>query len=629
MRKVGPLAKILYGVFFLMLVVGMAALSGCGKQNGSQSEVEIAPEVLEKAVDICGGEKGYYVAALDQILFVDENGKPGEVFSFPGRQIVQVAFGDTLYALDYQGQSVLKLDEDGEIAEEYALENPKNVFSDTFVDFEAAGSNVYLSVIRRATEATEEGVYVLPWQEKKLTKIFSEAVPLASFGEEGVCVYQNGEIVAYETSDRREADGGMYTSIATGEVLGSFCVDENNAYYYCTDQKVIREAEGQRECLHRMDTDYDVIASSGDTLLLLKRFERLTLVTKVAEKIEYDETLQLYGVGTAFDLSDGTHRDLKEEFETEFGVGVEREPDIGMNQETFLTNLMSGSDQYDLYRFTGMNPDSFYFVKNHAYVDLSSDEEIVDKLQQWYTPLVEGCTYQGEIFAVPSGVTVNLLYYNYRDYPGLRQEDLSTWDSFLDVLERYGGKVQFNRIRLQSVLLEQYVATCCDTLNGEYDFDTPTFRKALQLLRRISQMEIRYNENTEYQELFAEDYLFQFDNMMPYVEAGWEFLPMPSINGEVSVSPVQMGYNVINPNSEKQELAMEYMSLLAEMGQYARKDTAQQYPLLADIFENRAKCIYGNYAEYGDALDAYCNGEMTEDEAVEAIEEQTRRRMQQ
>ena len=151
MRKVGPLAKILYGVFFLMLVVGMAALSGCGKQNGSQSEVEIAPEVLEKAVDICGGEKGYYVAALDQILFVVENGKPGEVFSFPGRQIVQVAFGDTLYALDYQGQSVLKLDEDGEIAEEYALENPKNVFSDTFVDFEAGGSNVYLGVIRRAT----------------------------------------------------------------------------------------------------------------------------------------------------------------------------------------------------------------------------------------------------------------------------------------------------------------------------------------------------------------------------------------------------------------------------------------------------------------------------------------------
>ena len=41
MRKVGPLAKILYGVFFLMLVVGMAALSGCGKQNGSQSEVWI------------------------------------------------------------------------------------------------------------------------------------------------------------------------------------------------------------------------------------------------------------------------------------------------------------------------------------------------------------------------------------------------------------------------------------------------------------------------------------------------------------------------------------------------------------------------------------------------------------
>lgn len=75
MRKVGPLAKILYGVFFLMLVVGMAALSGCGKQNGRQSEVEIAPDILEKAVDICRGEKGYYVAAMDQILVVDENGK--------------------------------------------------------------------------------------------------------------------------------------------------------------------------------------------------------------------------------------------------------------------------------------------------------------------------------------------------------------------------------------------------------------------------------------------------------------------------------------------------------------------------------------------------------------------------
>lgn len=609
----------------LVFTVLLVSFTGCVKENGSQSEVGIAPEILEKSVDICGGKKNYYVAAIDEILTVNGKGEPGKVFSFPGRQIVQVAFGDTLYALDYQKQSVLKLDENGSIVEEHALEIPIN----TFVDFEVVGSNVYLSIISGTTETSEEGVYVLPWQEKKLTKIFPAAVPLANFREEGLCVYNNGEIIFYEPPDRKEADGEVYTSIATGKVLGSFCVDENNSCYYYANQNIIKEAEGKIEYIHRTNTDYDVIVSSGDTLLLLKRFEQLTLVTKAAEKLEYDETLQLYGVGTAFDLSDGTHRDLKEEFETLYDVGVEREPDIGMNQESFLTNLMSGSDQYDLYRFIAMNPDSFYFVKNHAYVDLSSNEEIMEKLQQWYTPFVEGCTYQGEVFAVPSGVTVNLLYYNYRDYPALRQEDLSTWDSFLDVLEKYGGKVQFNRIRLQSVLLEQYAATCCDTLNGEYDFDTPTFRKVLQLLRRIDQMEIRYNESTEYQELFAEDELFQFDNMMPYVEAGWEFLPLPSINGEVSVSPVQMGYNVINPNSEKQELAMEYMSLLAEMGQYARKDTAQQYPLLADIFENRVKCIYGNYAEYGNALDAYCNGEMTEDEAVEAIAEQTRRRMQQ
>ena len=159
----------------LVFTVLLVSFTGCVKENGSQSEVGIAPEILEKSVDICGGKKNYYVAAIDEILTVNGKGEPGKVFSFPGRQIVQVAFGDTLYALDYQKQSVLKLDENGSIVEEHALEIPIN----TFVDFEVVGSNVYLSIISGTTETSEEGVYVLPWQEKKLTKMFPAAVPLA------------------------------------------------------------------------------------------------------------------------------------------------------------------------------------------------------------------------------------------------------------------------------------------------------------------------------------------------------------------------------------------------------------------------------------------------------------------
>ena len=143
----------------------------------------------------------------------------------------------------------------------------------------------------------------------------------------------------------------------------------------------------------------------------------------------------------------------------------------------------------------------------------------------------------------------------------------------------------------------------------------------------IDQMEIRYHEEEGVGEIFENREIFQFDSMLPYVEEGWEFVPLPSIRGERSVSPVHMSYNVINPNSRQRKLAMEYMSLLAEMPLYCGEDSADQFPLLADIFHNRSRCIYGNYADYGDALSEYVRGTISEDEAVERITEYTERRL--
>ena len=74
---------------------------------------------------------------------------------------------------------------------------------------------------------------------------------------------------------------------------------------------------------------------------------------------------------------------------------------------------------------------------------------------------------------------------------------------------------------------------------------------------------------------------------------------------------------------------MESVSLLAECGSYTLKDSAGKYPLLADVFENHAKCIFGNCADYSGALEKYVSGIMTEEETIRQIEEQTQRKLNQ
>lgn len=618
-KKKVPWLLLLFSVLIVML------LSGCGAENGSQTEMEIAEEDLSDAMDVCASPKNYYVAAADKVLVYDSEGNPGKVYTFPERIIAQIAYGDALYALDMQEQSIVKLDKDGKAEGEYKLD----FTIANLIDFEAVDANVYLSVGIQEGEMYEECTYVLPWKEQKMTKMLSKGAVMANAGS--LLVYQDGQVIGYEVSDRSETDGENYGSLGNGfgSALTSFCVDTHNRYYYCTDLKVIKEEDGTTEYLHRMDTDYDAIATCGDTILLLKRFERLTLATKKAHQQEYEQTLTLYGVGTTFDMPDGTHRDLAEEFEEKNNVGVERISGIGMNQETFLTNLMSGSDKYDIYSLAGVDETAFNYVKNHAYVDLSVNSEIVEKMEQWYGPLVEGCTYQGELFAVPGGSSEEVLYCNTADYPELMQEDFSTWDSFLDVIEKYDKEVQFNETRLVNVLLEQYIATYCDTLNGEYQFDTEAFRKVLQLLRRIKEMDIRYYQGEGYPELFENGEMIGFESVGVYAETGMEFLPLPAIYGEEPISPVKLRYNIINPNSERTEVAMEYVSMLAECGTYARKDTAEQFPLIADLYENHARCVFGSHAEYGTALENYVNGTMTEEEAIAEITELTRRKQNQ
>jgi hypothetical protein len=611
--------KRMFWRFLFPGILAMAFLSGCGAKNGSQMEVEIAEEDLADAMDVCSNGKNYYVAAADKILLYDAKGNPGEAYAFPERVIAQVAYGDALYALDMQNQSILKLGKDGKIEGEHEFD----IEFVNLIDFEAVDSDVYLSV---GAQDGEEHTYILPWKEQRMEEVVKKGFPMAGGGS--LLTYQRGQLIGYEPSDLKEE---VYGSLGqgVGTALTSFCVDSYGRYYYCVEQKVVKEEDGMAEYLHYMDTDYDVIAECGDTLLLLKRFERLTLATKAAYVQEYDQMLSLYGTGTTFDMLDGTRRDLKSELESQAGATVNRVSDIGMNQETFLTNLMSGSDKYDIYRINGGDATSFNYVRNHAYVDLSENAEIVKKLERWYSSVVEGCTYKGEIFAVPGGAGIELLYCNEAAYPELAKEDISTWDSFLDVIEKYDKEVQFNKIRLESVLLEQYVATYCDTLDGEYRFDTEAFRKVLQLLRRIENMDIRYYQGEDVPEIFENGELFAFDTMEPYVGEGVKFVPLPSINGEISVSPLRLIYNIVNPNSGQTELAMAYMSLLAECGLYTMKDSAKQYPLLEDIFVNHAKCVFGDFVDYGGALEGYVSGAMTEDEAIQEITELTQRKLNQ
>ena len=593
-------------------------LSGCGSQPGSQKELEVKDEYLELAMDICSYDGKFYLAAGEQIIIYNSQGKEQDVIELPGSMITNVAHGDTLYALDGQKMQILKINGKGEVEDRMKLSVPLQ----TPVDLEALGSLLYLSC-SVMQETYEEHIYEISWEEKTLESIGDEAMYLDAVNDSAFCAQIHGRVYEYRISDGK-ADGGTELSgIGAGESVGAFCVDEDHNTYYVSGGNLYRAVGDTYELLHRLSEDYDVIAETRDYILLLKRSEKLTLATKSPEEREENGTLHLYGTGTVFEDMEGNRIDLAVELEAEYGIRVERTSDEGMNLESFLTDLMSGSDKYDIYRFWANNTAAANFIDYHAYEDLSDSQGIKEALDQWYPVIAESCYSEDELFGVPGGVGLTLLYYNDRDYPELAETDFQTWDQFLDVLEKYQKPVAFNRIRLQTVLLEQYVCSYCDPQEGVYDFDTPAFRKVLELMRRIDEMSLKYSEEYYDDDLFLNGEIAGFGSAETYVAYRYSLVPLPSINGEPPVAPFTVGYHVVNPNSSQKENAMLYMEKLAEQSRYFNKNTAGQYPKLAEVMERDAKRLFGNQAEYGDAIDQYVNEKITAEEAIAWIEDQT------
>lgn len=613
--------KILYGILFLFLT-GM--LSGCAGKLGSQKEVSIPAEELQKLTDICGGDDRFYAVAKDKILVLNRNGEVENTWQFSGCGISNIAYQDALYALDVLNMRILKISEDGEQMDTISL----SISMDTVIDFEVVDETVFLSCSEKADNGQKSRIYWIDWENGENEVFLEEEAFLSASGERMLYTEKNGRIRIYEISEGKPDDGDELSAIGAGKQVQTFCADEDLKIYYVSEN-ALYEAEGSEySYLHRLDDNYDVIAEADDMLLLLKRFEKLTLATKQPEEADQNSVLRLYGTGIWYPDAQGNTINLAEEFEAKYGVAVQRTEDTSMNLDSFLTDLMSGSEKYDIYRFWAMNEAAENFIAYHAYEDLSGEKNIVRELDLWYPVIAEACRSEEEIFGVPGGVGLTLLYYNHVDYPELTDADFQTWDQFLDVLEKYHQPVAFNKLRLKTVLLEQYACSYCDTQNKQYEFDTPAFRKVLRLIKRIDGMDVEYSDKV-YDEtnLFSNKELVGFDGAESYVYGGYSFVLLPSIDGEEPVAPFTMGYHVVNPNSVQKENAFSFMEMLARQRQYFGMDTAQKYPKLAEVMNNSAKLRSGSQPEYGTSIDKYLSGEITEDEAILEIQERTDRKI--
>ena len=608
-------------VIFLLLSVYL--FSGCGRQPGSQKDLSLKEEELAQVMDICGHDGKFYLAATDAVIVYDEEGEKLETWELPELGISNVTYGDDLYLLDVFGMQILKLSQKGEVEDHLKL----SVSLETVMDFEAVGDTLFLSCTNAAGKMPRECTYRISWETRSCEVFLEETATLAAGAEDILYTEKLGAINQYRISGKQSDATGL-RGIGTGKEVDAFCVDEKDNFYYVSEGYLWQTKGNEDFQLHRLQDDYDVIAETGDMLLLLERAEKLTLATKEPEEQKATETLTLYGTGTEFEDLSGNKIDLARDFANQYGIEVKRTADTSMNQDAFLTDLMSGSDKYDIYRFWVSNDAAQNFIRYHAYEDLSASAGIMEELNAWYPVIADACRSENQIVGVPGGVGITLLYYNDRDYSELSAENFQTWDQFLDVLEEYDQPVAFNRIRLTTVLLEQYISSYCDTENGQYHFDTDAFRKVLQLLKRINAMDITYSEKAyDWTNLFQNGEIAGFTGAEGYVYEGYSFVPLPSINGEEPTAPFTMGYHVINPNSQHKEEAFLYMEMLAEQRMYFDVGTAETYPKLADVMNHYAKLVSGSQPDYGTSIDDFLAGEITEDEAITEIEERTDRKV--
>ena len=342
-------------------------------------------------------------------------------------------------------------------------------------------------------------------------------------------------------------------------------------------------------------------------------------------------TLTVYGMNEYLS-ADGRAVMLSDKYEEQTGRNVRHLRQEGASFDQLLTDVMSGSDRYDIYAIRTTKADVAQFKENHAFYDLSGSRTLVQAVNEMYTPVAESAWMSDELFGIPWETDAEMLCYIPSKNPGYSPEVFASWDTFLDAIEERDMDEVYRLMdtRVSVMLMEQYMARYCDVENNQYTFDTEEFRQVLRLLRRVKDMDLPQSVSGNFPavgELFPEGMTFGWAELSSY-EKGQEIaIVYPSIAGETGSVTAKQTYLVVNPNSSRKEEAIDYLEFICQ-NPYVRQNALlypdESCPEIADLLEHHLVYLTDSrvdMSELFEIINAYCEGTLDEEETIRQITE--------
>ena len=612
--------KILVGVL-LVLAVAATIFFTTGGQKGSQEALELDASVMSQVTDICSDGERFYLVTRNDILTCDDRGELQDTWHFDDVVLSHITYADALYAFDWLNGRLLKISGEGEIDEELKIE-------ETIENVEylsSTGQYLYLAASVVDGETHRTLTYQIDFVAGTVEEIADQPVRMYPYRGEGLLQQVRGALFL------RESGGGEYTRIlpANSGIGAATCDDRDEWIYFVDSSGISRYREDQVEFLHTLPSQAEDIAIAGDRILVLCPGESVILATKEAE--EAGDTLTVYGMNDYYSI-DGRAVMLNDEYRAQTGKDVNSIQAAGTSFDQFLTDIMSGSDRYDIYAIRTTQADVAGFKENHAFYDLSGSQILAQAVNEMYTPVAESAWVGEELFGIPWDTDGEMMCYIPSQNPGYSPETFTSWDAFLDVAQERGadGVYRMMDARLSVTLMEQYMARYCDVENAQYNFDTEEFRQVLRLLRRIEEMDLPQSAvggMTVAGELFPEGMTFGWADLSSY-EKGQEIsIVYPSIAGETGSVTAKQTYLVVNPNSENKEQAIDYLEFICQ-NPYVRQNVLlyadENCPEIAELMEHHLVYLTDSHvdmSELFEIINAYCEGTLDEEETIRQITE--------
>jgi len=353
------------------------------------------------------------------------------------------------------------------------------------------------------------------------------------------------------------------------------------------------------------------------------------------------------------------------------------QPGLWPEYQEFLTSIMAGNDNIDIYILPLNNSISRAMLEQGYYAPLTGSAPIqafFDKCFDWVRE--SAAAPGGDLWMLPLRYSTSALWYIPENFGrfNLAPSDVATFEGYYRSLERINLEKRGYATYAQYFEMHypywnwQYEMTYCDYPNGMADFGTALFSGIFDSLwtgwsrsgssggKPIQHPVMQY----DYQKVLswriqgsegrspdydAEHVIFKLDDINVMLEnvggdiAEWRVLPMPRISGGVEKDYMNCVYAVVNPHSKKKELAVAYLEtaagdMLSAINQpvFVLKDLSaynghydMSLPVfrdLYDIYSNGAvinKCFLG-YEDYQLLVDEYQDGKLTLEETLGEIQ---------